>query len=1427
MRVVLGNPGGDQEDLELRLGREDATVGDLLDALPDGANARGIVIDGRFCHVDLALSEIGLYEGARIRPADGAPDGRELSTAPLELRVIAGFDAGRRLALEHGVVVGRDPDCDVVLGDDGVSRRHLRVRPSQGGLRATVSDLESVNGTWVEGRRIKEPTDVDPETVFEAGDVAFTIAPQKAVLPVDPVRQASLAGTIAFNRPPRTHLPEADDPLGVPEHPGETSRPRFSVASAVGPLVMGGVMVVVLHSIIYALFMLLSPVLVIGSWIEQRRHARKSSRGEHRDYQRKMVSFKREVTQRQAEELVRRREAFPDLAEVLRRACAPDPRLWERRPEHKDFLKLSAGYGEVPFRPTLADRQAPGQDAEVVLAQHGWLQLAPVPVELADGGVVGIVGQRDQALALARALLCQAAVLHGPADLTAAVFTESPAAEDWDWVKWLPHTRDASGASGRQLAVGTAAGAALATELIERDEDDKRVALAVLDSPALIEGRGAAGRALLRSGKRVSGIVLARSSERLPAACTTVIELADEAGEARLFRPQVGERVDPLLVAGASAETARECALALARFEDADLQVIGGALPDYVGLFSLIGISDPDGAQLRERWRAGAARTTLDATFALSEDGPLDIDLVRDGPHGLVAGTTGAGKSELLRSLVASLATDYAPARVNFVLIDYKGGSAFGECAELPHTVGMVTDLDEHLGERALRSLEAELRYRERVLREHRASDLVEYDRLVAEGATAPLPRLLVIIDEFATLAAELPDFVASLVGIAQRGRSLGVHLVLATQRPSGAVNENIRANTNLRVCLRVQTPQDSSDVIDSPAAAKIPRNQPGRAHVRLGPSELIPVQTALVTGTTAAGPSAAVSMEPFVLDAEGATGTHGDGEQPDLPSDLRRLVSAAAQAFADEPPLRRPWLPPLAPEVELDGLLGLGPPRPLAGERGLVVALALADDPEAQAQYPVGWNVNAGNLLMYGIGGSGTTTALATLALALSSTADPDHLHIYVLDFGAGELGPLASLPHVGAVITAPEHERQRRLLRRLRGELAVRRGLDPATRAAAPRIVLLLDGYGGFASEHGDIGGDALREALARVWADGPELGIHAAIAADRLGAVPTALASLAQQRLAFQLADAADYAQFGLVRRSIPQFTAGRAVVSGSTQVIQVARAPEGLDRAVAQRAGGGGRPEGGPPPVEVLPESVALDALLGAGRASRDPLFVPIGIGDESLEPAGFELYEGDHALIAGSPRSGRTTSLLVVAEVVSRLYPEIRLTGIAIRRSALRECSALDRVVTTVERLSDLAADLSASEQLQMLLIDDADSVDDPTRALSDLFSAPLGNLHAVVSGRTDALRTLGHWSVGVRRSRTGLLLQPDVQVDGALLGVTLPRRPAPPVRPGCGYRIDPGGFELVQVAHAQAAVEPVGAPASPGSEGGRGPERTR
>src|SRR6202012_5647214 len=248
-------------------------------------------------------------------------------------------------------------------------------------------------------------------------------------------------------------------------------------------------------------------------------------------------------------------------------------------------------------------------------------------------------------------------------------------------------------------------------------------------------------------------------------------------------------------------------------------------------------------------------------------------DLRRDGPHGLIAGTTGSGKSELLQTLVASLAVANRPEAMTFGLVDYKGGSAFKDCVQLPHTVGMVTDLDAHLVERALVSLSAELTRREHTLAAADAKDIEDYT-LKQERAgqpsqprpsrLEPLPRLLIVIDEFASMVRDLPDFVTGLVNIAQRGRSLGIHLILATQRPTGAVSADIRANTNLRIALRVTDASESADVIEAPEAAHISPSPPGRGYVRLGHASLVPFQAGRVGGRRP-GASAVAGDKPWL----------------------------------------------------------------------------------------------------------------------------------------------------------------------------------------------------------------------------------------------------------------------------------------------------------------------------------------------------------------------------------------------------------------------------------------------------------------------------------------------------------------------------------------------------------------------------------
>jgi S-DNA-T family DNA segregation ATPase FtsK/SpoIIIE len=1049
------------------------------------------------------------------------------------------------------------------------------------------------------------------------------------------------------------------------------------------------------------------------------------------------------------------------------------------------------------------------------------LRRAPVEVDLSDGGVVGIVGDRTAALALARSLVAQAATLHGPADVPMMVLANEGAAADWDWVKWLPHTRDSTGTS-RLLSADREQSTRMVEAQLKADpsrprdrrDRDRRTTgptlLVVVDDESLTEGRKAPTRNLLRGdGCAVAGIVLASTTDRLPAVCTTVIELHGPDGDADLTLPQRGERISGFLAAGLAPDVARDCARSLARFEDPELDLVGAGLPASIRLLPLLELEECTAEAITARWKAGGNDPRPATPIGVAEDGIFAVDFVVDGPHGLVGGTTGAGKSELLRTMVAGLAASVDPDHLTFVLVDFKGGSAFDECAKLPQTVGMVTDLDEHLAERALRCLEAELKHRERVLRSAAAIDYPDYLRN-AKG-TEPLPRLLVVIDEFATLKAELPDFIDALVGVAQRGRSLAVHMLLATQRPQGAISDNIRANTNLRIALRMQDKSDSSDVIDQPDAAAIPRTAPGRAYVRLGPNEIVAIQTALSTGARNEASLVPIDLAPFVygprprpaaVPTAGPTTAGGDADRE--VTDLAVLVAAVNEAFArsGRPEPRRPWPEPLPADLDLERLIddavaaADGDPDRLDH-----VPVALADDPDAQRQYPTGWRMADGNLLVYGIVGSGTTTLLASLALALARLRSPEDLHLYVIDYGAGELAPLAGLPHCGGVVVASERERQQRLIRFLRGQLDRRRELGPQDRTAQPTIVTMIDGWPALVAEYQDIAGQELMDAFIRVCADGPEVGLYVVLTGDRAGAISHLIASTVRQRWALRMANSSDYTVVDVSARAVPTMLPGHALVSETKQLVHVARAADGLAAAVDRRRAAWPTPPGrAPVPIATLPSTVRLSDLRAPANVTRRPWVLPIGMAEHDLGPASLVAYEGEHALVAGPARSGKSTTLLTVASAVLAAEPGALIAALAHARSPLVGDPRIQRIVDPGAP-EDLPPLVASDAPLVLVLVDDADAIDEPR--LETLGTSRRPNLLVVAAGRSDVLRTAyNHWTRPLRRSKLGVLLRPDTDLDGDVLGARLPRRPPVAMVAGRGYIVNNAEPVLAQIAVA-------------------------
>ncbi|MGH2707875.1 MAG: FtsK/SpoIIIE domain-containing protein, partial [Actinomycetota bacterium] len=530
-------------------------------------------------------------------------------------------------------------------------------------------------------------------------------------------------------------------------------------------------------------------------------------------------------------------------------------------------------------------------------------------------------------------------------------------------------------------------------------------------------------------------------------------------------------------------------------------------------------------------------RELLTVPVGITDTGAvLTLGLRRDGPHGLIAGTTGSGKSELLQTILAGLALTHPPEKVSLLLLDYKGGATFSDLARLPHAAGMLTDLEGHLGARALISLNSELRRREKILLEAGAASISEYEKLTSASGTSrarPLPNLVIVVDEFATLARELPDFMDALIDVAQRGRSLGVHLLLATQSPgSGVVSPKIQANINFWICLRVALGTESSMVIGTDQAALIPVNAPGRGYLKVG-GQVTGFRTARIA-TPVEDPQArsSIRVTPFVdtrpigtlanpvpgsdVLLRGARSESVSRTATELQLVCTRMAEEAARLSIERTPC--PWLPPLPAQLCREEVVESANPDPSR----LTVLLGLSDEPELQRRMPLRLDLSSeGTCVVLGVLGSGKTTLLRQVALDVAQGHGAGDVHLYGLDAGDGSLAPVGGLPHCGDVVGVDDLDRTIRLLGRL-GAMAEERRSDlagsgvrdwvryrqadregeetPRAPGAAAWVILLIDDYPAFTEVSDGYRHGALAHQLASLMRGGPTVGIHTVIAAPR---------------------------------------------------------------------------------------------------------------------------------------------------------------------------------------------------------------------------------------------------------------------------------------------------------------------------------------
>lgn len=1292
-----------------------------------------------------------------------------------------------------------------------------------------------------------------------------------------------------YNRPPRLRPPDRTTKFKLPNPPKEPPPRPLPWLMALMPLVTAVVMVMVFGRWYYMIMAVMSPIMMIANYMMDRKHGRKSYAREVKEYKEHKARIEKDAQDALVAERLDRRHAIPDPATVLNLGTGPRTRLWERRRTDKDHLLLRVGTGRVPSEVILDDPEQDDHRREVTWK----IEDAPVALPLPRLGVIGMAGPAEQVRALGRWAVAQAATLHSPMDVQFYVLTEASAERSWDWVRWLPHARPTSGNDTNVLigtdaeTVGARVGE-LTQILDARQKAAKQNGsqaggftdpdiVVVWDGSRRLRSLPGVVR-LLREGPAMAiyAVCLDIEERFLPGECQAMViaeprpeehtaaggdgdgagnrpAAAQGAGGFPSFQawhssgqgrstavqapaePQLRLRVEQTDAARirdvrpdfVSAAWCSRLARSLSPLRDISGETEDSALPGASRLLDVIELEPPTGEAIAARWRLGGQSTM--ALIGESYDGAFGIDMRKDGPHGLIAGTTGSGKSELLQTIVASLAVANTPENMTFVLVDYKGGSAFKDCVQLPHTVGMVTDLDAHLVERALESLGAELKRREHILADVGAKDIEDYQDLVRRDPShKPLPRLLIVIDEFASMVRDLPDFVTGLVNIAQRGRSLGIHLLLATQRPSGVVSPEIRANTNLRIALRVTDGAESSDVIDAPDAGHISKNTPGRAYVRLGHASLVPFQSGRVGGRRpgAADPQVdapwAGRLEWQDLGRAALKKPAAARREEEEITDLKVLVDAVREANEAMaiPAQHSPWLPALDTTLLLDDIpavRGTGPLPP--------APYGIADLPADQARKPVAVDFTTfGHLLIAGAPRSGRSQVLRTIAGSLARTHSVADVHLYGIDCGNGALNALTRLPHCGAVVGRAQTERAQRLVNRLSAELTRRQELLAVDgyadigeqRAAAgegrrlPHIVLLLDRWEGWLPTLGEVGSGELTDELYTIMREGASVGIHTVITGDRQLLVGR-ISSLTEDKYALRLADRSDFSMAGINYRKVPEEIApGRAFkgeTGTETQFALLSEDNSGQGQAAALAAIGeaatardAGVPrERRPFRVDVLPSRISFNDAweLRDPDASRSKLWSLVGVGGDELTGFGPDLSQGVPAFVIGGPaKSGRSTVLLNIAR--SYLAQGTRLVIAAPRPSPLRELDGTEGVLQVFtddeieeDDLKEVLRPASPEEPI-VVLVDDGEAIEDCDAAsvLKKIVQRGTENgLALVLAGDEEEIcGGFSGWQVEAKKARRGILLSPQDSSAGDLIGYRISRRDVgDPITPGKGF----------------------------------------
>jgi DNA segregation ATPase FtsK/SpoIIIE, S-DNA-T family len=924
-------------------------------------------------------------------------------------------------------------------------------------------------------------------------------------------------------------------------------------------------------------------------------------------------------------------------------------RMWERQATDPRFCVVRVGVGIQPLATRLvAPDIPPVEPSDPVTASalrrfiqaHSVIEEAPITIGLRANATVTIDGDLGEARGVVRAMVCQLAVLHPPNQLLIAAVISERNRCHWDWLKWLPHNQhpsatDAAGSARMVYRSPAEAQSALAdtgeAHVVMISDLDERAAAVVT-----------AGATLLEVGAGGDGTPLA-------------IKQADETRA--LVYPDKMDAVEALI-----------CARRLAAYRAGATASHPG---DGLGWPSLMGLGDLSRFDPVTLWHSRDHHDRLRVPIGMTADGtPLELDIKEPaengiGPHGLCVGATGSGKSELLRTVALGMMARNSPEVLNLLLIDFKGGATFLDLARGPHVAAVITNLSDEapLVARMRDALAGEMNRRQQMLRTAGCVSVAAYEDARRAGVQLiALPTLFIIVDEFSELLSQHPDFADMFVAIGRLGRSLGMHLLLASQRLDEGRLRGLEAHLSYRVCMKTLSASESRIILGTLDAYQLP-NLPGVGFLRCSGSELIRFQTAFVSGplhavapgyvTTAA---ASPSVQLFSTRAAGPVTRSAET----IGAPARTVLGVVLDRLSGQgPPAHQVWLPPLGPAPSLDSLLcDTG-----SATGDLTVPIGIVDRPYEQSRtlLMVDLSGAAGNVAIVGAPQSGKSTALRTLITALAATHDPRRVQFYCLDFGGGALASVCTLPHVGAVAGRAEPQLVERMVAEMESIVRSREAHRADAEAGSDQsgdVFLVVDGW---ATLRHDF--EALEEAITSMATQGLSFGVHVVLSASRWAEIRPSLKDQIGTRIELRLGDPADSEIDRKQARHVPHDKPGRGLSHEGLHMMVALP----IDGAKLQRRHG----EPAAPPIPLLPTHVDRDTLVHrAGEELRARIL--LGLEERRLQPVTVDFDRQSHLLILGDNECGKTATLrMLCREIVRTNTPaEAQLLIVDFRRSLL-------------------------------------------------------------------------------------------------------------------------------------------------------------